>query len=295
MKRLIYVSIVLLCASCNNKDIKYDATGTFESTEIMVSSEIPGKILNLDIQEGDTVAPNVTLGCMDTLQLYLTKLQLSKNAFSIKSNLPQISIQIAAIKDQIKKQYVDKQRIENLLKAKAATQKQLDDVNSSIEILRSQLKALSSTLQNNTASLNAQSSATDIQIAQINDKLNKCHIQSPIRGTILDKYHYAGEIVNTGMPLFKVADIDNIYLRAYVTSGQLANIKLRQKVKVYADFGGEKIKEYPGIITWISPKSEFTPKNIQTADERENSVYAMKIAVKNDGLIKLGMYGEVKF
>lgn len=288
----IVSSVILISCSKGMKD--YDATGMFESTEVIVSSEIPGKIEWLNIEEGDTLLPNFNVGCMDTIQLYLSKLQLAKNSSSVRSNMPQIPVQVASLQEQIKKQYFEKSRTENLLRAKAATQKQLDDINSNIQVLEKQLEATLSTLNNNSKSLDDQSSALSVQIAQVDDKLKKCRISSPIRGVILDKYHYTGEVVGSGTPLFKIANIQDIFLRAYFTSEQLSKFKLGDKVKVYADFGNDNIKEYPGTISWISAKSEFTPKNIQTPDERANTVYAVKIAVKNDGLIKLGMYGEVK-
>ncbi|MEF9924258.1 MAG: HlyD family efflux transporter periplasmic adaptor subunit [Muribaculaceae bacterium] len=285
----------LLLSACNNSKKDFDATGTFESTEITISSEVAGKIINLDIEEGDSVKALSLVGTIDSTQLYLSKLQLKKNASSIRSNRPAIATQIATIRNQIAKQVTERKRIENLLDAKAATQKQLDDINSSITILESQLSAQLSTLNNSVSSIDAQSSAVDIQVAQIDDKINKCNIISPVSGTILNKYVETGELASPGQPIFKVADMTNIFLRAYVTSDQLSKIKLQQSVKVFADFGGNNLKEYNGHITWISDKSEFTPKSIQTRDERANLVYAIKIAVKNDGIIKLGMYGEVQF
>ncbi|MEG0011397.1 MAG: HlyD family efflux transporter periplasmic adaptor subunit [Muribaculaceae bacterium] len=285
----------LLLSACNNSKKDFDATGTFESTEITISSEVAGKIINLDIEEGDSVKALSLVGTIDSTQLYLSKLQLKKNASSIRSNRPAIATQIATIRNQIAKQVTERKRIENLLDAKAATQKQLDDINSSITILESQLSAQLSTLNNSVSSIDAQSSAVDIQVAQIDDKINKCNIISPVSGTILNKYVETGELASPGQPIFKVADMTNIFLRAYVTSDQLSKIKLQQSVKVFADFGGDNLKEYNGHITWISDKSEFTPKSIQTRDERANLVYAIKIAVKNDGIIKLGMYGEVQF
>lgn len=293
-KYIITIVFSLILISCSKGLKDYDATGMFESTEVIVSSEIPGKIEWLNIEEGDTLLPNFNIGCVDTTQLYLSKLQLEKNSSSVRSNIPQISVQVASLQEQIKKQYFEKSRTENLLRAKAATQKQLDDINSNIQVLEKQLDATLSTLNNNTKSLDDQSSALTIQMAQVDDKLRKCRISSPIRGVVLDKYHYTGEIVGSGTPLFKIANIQDIFLRAYFTSEQLSKFKLGDKVKVYADFGNDNIKEYPGTISWISSKSEFTPKNIQTPNERANTVYAVKIAVKNDGLIKLGMYGEVK-
>ena len=292
---LVIIMFVTLFASCSNKENEFDATGTFEATEVIVSSEVVGRVLSLDIMEGSDVKNNMPIGAIDSVQLYLQKLQLLKNISSVKSNRPSIVTQVAAIRERIVKQNVEKKRVESLLKSGVATQKQLDDINSSIAVLKRQLSAQQSSLTNSVSSLNAQSSAIEIQVAQIEDKLTKCVIESPISGVILAKYIEAGELAVAGKPLFKVADMNNVYLKSYITSGQLADLKLGQSVKVIATFGGDKNREYNGKITWISDKSEFTPKSIQTKESRENQVYAVKIAVENDGYIKLGMYGEVIF
>jgi len=279
--------------ACGKKQHNFDATGSFEATEVIVSSEAVGRILSFDITEGKEVTANEKIGVIDSLQLYLSKLQLMKNISSVESNKPNVSAQVAATREQLIKQQTERTRIENLLKSEAATQKQLDDINSAIIVLERQLTAQLSTLNNSVSSLNAQSSALEIQIAQIEDRLSKCIIQSPVSGTVLAKYAEAGELAIVGKPLFKVADLKRVFLRSYFTSGQLADIKLGQTVKVFADFGGDNRREYRGTITWISDKSEFTPKSIQTKKDRENLVYAVKIAVENDGYIKIGMYGEV--
>jgi len=294
--KLIWINfcLILLLSACGNKQHDFDATGSFEATEVIVSSEAVGRILSFNIVEGKEVTAGETLGVIDSLQLYLSKLQLMKNISSVESNKPNVSTQVAAIREQLVKQKTERTRVENLLKSDAATQKQLDDINSAIIVLERQLEAQLSTLNNSVSSLNAQSSALEIQIAQIEDRLSKCIIQSPISGTILAKYTEAGELAVAGKPLFKVADMKRIFLRAYFTSGQLADIKLGQSVKVFADFGGDNRREYKGTITWISDKSEFTPKSIQTKKDRENLVYAVKITVENDGYLKIGMYGEVQ-
>ena len=282
---------VLMFTSCGDKQNDFDATGTFEATEVTVSSEASGRILSFDIVEGQEIMAGKQIGVIDTVQLYLTKLQLLKNVSSVRSNRPDIGKQIAAVKEQIAKQRTEQNRVENLLRSNAATQKQLDDITSSIVVLESQLVALQSSLQNNASSIDAQSSAIEIQIAQIDDKLAKSIISSPLTGTILAKYAEAGELAVVGKPLFKVADTKRLFLRAYMTLSQLKDVKLGQDVKVYADFGGDNRREYAGTVTWISEKSEFTPKSIQTKDDRENLVYAVKIAIENDGYVKIGMYG----
>ena len=293
MKKISYLILIYLLVSCGNRKNDFDATGTFEATEITVSSEASGRILSLNITEGQEVTAGEQLGAIDSVQLYLTKLQLLKNVSSVVSNRPNISVQIAALKEQIAKQKIEQARIENLFKSRAATQKQVDDVNSSVTVLERQLAALQSSLQNNVSSLDAQSSAIEIQIAQTEDKLSKCVITSPVSGTILNKYTEAGELAVIGKPLFKVADTKHLFLRAYMTLEQLKDIQIGQKVKVFADFGGNNHREYAGTITWISDKSEFTPKSIQTKNDRANLVYALKVAIENDGFIKIGMYGEI--
>ncbi|MCH4896000.1 HlyD family efflux transporter periplasmic adaptor subunit [Marinilabiliaceae bacterium JC040] len=296
MKKIL--GIILICItiySCGNNKNEFDASGTFESTEIIISSESTGKILNLSIEEGDKINKNEIVGIIDSVQLHLKKMQLIKNMQSVISRSPKISTQLAILKEELKKQIKEQKRLKRLAKANAASEKQIDDISASVLILKSKIKALKSTLNNNVNSISAQSSAIEIQIAQIEDQLSKCYIKSPTNGSILAKYSQEGEFARIGKPLFKIANLDEVFLKAYINSGQLLNLKLGQSVKVFANFGGDKQREYKGNISWISNKSEFTPKSIQTQDERENLVYAIKVKIKNDGYIKLGMYGEVKF
>jgi len=296
MKKIL--GIILICItiySCGNNNNEFDASGTFESTEIIISSESMGKILNLNIEEGDKINKNEIVGIIDSVQLHLKKMQLIKNMQSVISRSPKVSTQLSILKEELKKQIKEQKRLKRLAKANAASEKQIDDISASVLILKSKIKALKSTLNNNVNSINAQSSAIEIQIAQIEDQLSKCYIKSPTNGSILAKYSQEGEFARVGKPLFKIANLDEVFLKAYINSGQLLNLKLGQSVKVFANFGGDKQREYKGHISWISNKSEFTPKSIQTQDERENLVYAIKVKIKNDGYIKLGMYGEVKF
>ena len=296
IKGILYGTLATtLLSACGNEKGKYDATGTFEATEVIVSSEASGKLMDFNVTEGDQLQQGKEVGYVDTVQLYLKKLQLQANTTTVRSRRQDIGKQIAAIKQQIVTQEREKKRWENLVKSNAGNQKQLDDINSQIAYLQKQLIAQTSTLENNNAGVNGESSSLEIQIAQLNDQLSKCHIISPINGTVLSKYAEKGELATPGKALFKVADIENMFLRAYITSDQLSKIKIGQKVKVFADYGGENVKEFPGTVTWISNKSEFTPKGILTKDERANLVYAVKVAVKNSGDIKIGMYGEVSF
>ena len=294
MKRIfIYCALPLLTAACGrNRD--FDATGTFEATEVVVSAEAAGRILRFDAEEGDVLEAGRQVGAIHTVQLYLQKLQLERQRASVVSNRPDIAKQAASLREQIAKQQTERRRVENLLRDGAATTKQLDDIDAQIKVLNGQLEAQLSTLRNNAASIDENSSSIDLQIARIEDQLAKCRIASPVAGTVLAKYSEAGELASVGRPLMKVADLDRIYLRAYFTSDQLAGLKLGQEVTVTADFGGDSRIDYPGRIVWIASESEFTPKTIQTRDSRANLVYAAKIAVENDGRLKIGLYGEVR-
>ena len=281
-KYILLAATLLGLSSCGNKKGDYDASGTFEATEVIVSSEANGKIMQFNIEEGQLLKADEEVGCIDTLQLYLKKMQLLASGKAIASKSTDINKQIAATKEQIGKAEYERKRTENLLKENAATQKQIDDIDSQIAVLKKQLEAQISTLQRGNASITEESSAYEIQVAQLDDQLRKCHITSPICGTVLAKYAEAGELATQGKPLFKVADVQHLFLRAYITADQLSQLKLGDKVKVFSDLGKDDRREYEGTITWISDKSEFTPKTIQTRDERANLVYATKIAVKND-------------
>ena len=288
-------SLLALFSACGNGAPKQDATGTFVTTEVLVSAEASGRLLYFDIEEGMLLKAGEEVGVVDTVQLYLKKLQLEASIKSVEEQRPDILKQVAATKEQISAAGRERNRVANLLKVGAANQKQLDDAEDLLEVLRKQLVAQNSTLSNSHQSLTWQSSSVGIQVAQVEDQLKKCHITSPITGTVLAKYAEAGELTAMGTPLFKVADTEQMYLRAYITSEQLSQVKLGQKVTVFSDYGTDEHKQYPGVVTWISDTSEFTPKTILTKNERANLVYAVKIAVHNDGLLKIGMYGGVEF
>lgn len=287
---LLFAILVLSCKGTGDND----ASGTFEATEVVVSSEVNGRLLQFDVTEGQLLKAGETVGLADTVQLWLKKLQLRASGKAVNSRRMDIAKQVAATRQQIATQEKERQRFENLLKDNAANRKQLDDINAQIALLQKQLAAQLSTLESGNAGVTEESSAIDIQVAQLDDQLRKSYLSSPIDGTVLAKYTEMGELAVPGKALFKVADVENMFLRAYITSGQLEGVKVGQEVQVFADYGGDKRKEYPGRITWISDKSEFTPKNIQTKDERANLVYAVKVAVKNDGFLKIGMYGELR-
>jgi len=296
MKNVIVLMAVIAFAACSGGGDEHDATGMFEATEVIVSAEQTGKLLYFDVDEGDVLAKGQQVGLVDTVQLQLRAMQLGATKEAYASQRPDIEKQIAATRQQLAKAELEVKRYSALVRDKAANRKQLDDAESSVRVLRRQLDAQLSQLNNTTGSLNRQMDAAEIQRRQVIDNLEKCRVKSPIGGTVLDKYAEAGEYATPGKPLFKIADVADMKLRAYVDAPQLTSLKVGQPVKVYADFGEDGNREYKGVIEWISDKAEFTPKTIQTHDERANLVYAVKIAVKNtDGLIKIGMYGEVDF
>lgn len=348
-KILLIMSIAAMATACSN-DNEWDATGTFEATEVVVSAKGTGQIMSLNIEEGQEVEAGVQLGYLDMTQLKLQKAQFDANS----DNLTATKSQLDASKDQMStgKQQLDasqqatsshildlekqlagtKQQIANLKKEKArftamlhdnaASQKQVDDINYQILVLEKQLAATQDQINASNASLKSQSQGysaqkqgvdaqmrgvdaqkrgidaqkrgIEAQKSIIDNQMQNAIISSPIKGTILTKYAQMGEYATAGKPLFKIADMSTVYLRAYFTSDQLQDIKLGQQVTVVADFGGGKTRDYTGKISWISSESEFTPKSIQTKDSRANLVYAVKIAVKNDGYLKLGLSGNVK-
>ena len=293
MKKLV-ILLTVIVAGCAGDKIKYDASGTFEAVETIVSAEATGIIKKLTVEEGQELQANQVVGYVDSVQLYLKKKQLEAQIGAVLSKKPNIAAQIASLQEQLKQAQREQQRITNLLKADAATQKQLDDANAQVEIIKKQLLGQESSLGITSKSLNEESTPLTIQVLQLNDQLAKCKIVNEASGTVLTKYAEVNEMTTSGKPLYKIADLSQITLRAYVTGDQLLSIKIGQNVTVLIDAAENSYKEYPGEIQWISNKAEFTPKTIQTKDERANLVYAVKIRVKNDGLIKIGMYGEVK-
>lgn len=281
--------------SCSEEEKTYDATGTFEATEVTVSAEQNGALLRFDVNEGDSICQGKQVGLIDTVAFYLKARQVGATKQVYASQRPDLSKQVAATREQLAKAHEECERFAALVSEGAANQKSLDDAQSQVKVLEAQLEAQLSSLNASTNSLNAQMSTTDIEKLQVIDQLKKCHILCPVSGVVLEKYAEQGEFASIGKPLFKIADTHQMFLRAYLTSAQLKNIKIGQKVKVFADYGRGQKNEYQGKVTWISSKSEFTPKSILTDDERADLVYAVKIAVTNDGYVKIGMYGEVKF
>ena len=293
MKRIVCIAAAALAMSCGT-EAEFDAQGSFEATEVVVSAEAAGRILWFDAEEGTAVEPGVRIGQIDTLQLDLQRRQLEAQQAALLASRPDIRAQAAALREQIAKQERELTRVQNLLRDGAATTKQRDDIEAQIRILQSQLSAALSSLDKSTVTIDGNAAVVEAQIAALDDRITRCRIASPIAGVVLAKYAEAGELAAVGKPLLKVADLEHLYLRAYFTSEQLAAIRVGDAVTVTADFGGDQRYDYEGRITWISPESEFTPKTIQTRDSRANLVYATKIAVQNDGRLKIGLAGEVR-
>jgi len=298
----------IIASSCNRNQLKTDASGVFESDEVIVSAEQSGKILSFPVKEGDSLHKGAVVGNIDMSNVMLQKQQVQATIQALHEKttnpLPQVALvkkQLAVQQSQLAQQLREKTRTENLLKADAATQKQLDDITAMIDQLQKQIAVSEQQIaldNSNIATQNrtvfSEKNPLEKSVAQIQDQINKGQIVNPLTGTVLTRYALEGEMTVTGKALYKIANLDTLTLRAYITGAQLTGVKLGQTVKVYTDLGEKNYKEYTGQVSWISDKSEFTPKTIQTKDERANLVYAVKIRVKNDGYIKLGMYGEVK-
>lgn len=296
LKNPIYLFLLsVLWSSCTNKGHEFDATGTFEADETIISSEASGKLLDFKVKEGQLVPAGRYVGYVDTAQLYLTKAQLQAQKRAVLSKKPDISAQLAALNEQLKAARKEKTRIENLLKSDAATPKQLDDIEAEIKVIRAKITGLRNNLLNNTNSLNSEAGPLEVQIRQVNDKIAKSKIINPLKGTVLSVYAEPYEQVAAGQPLYKIADLDELTLKVYISGDQFARVKLNQQVTVYTDDGSGGYRETQGTIYRISDKAEFTPKSVQTKNERANKVYAVKVRVINDGTYKIGMYGEITF
>jgi len=295
-KQIISSLVLLLSiASCKEEKKNYDASGSFEAVETIISAEANGKLLQFHIEEGRQLDSGQVVGYIDSMQLHLNKGQLLQNKRAILSGRPQANLQVESLKSELANAVLDRNRTENLVKGGVASQKQLDDANAKIATLQARIKAQESSLEISTSSLNEQGSTVDAMMKQINDQLKKYVIINPVKGTVLTKYAEQYEIAVLGKPLYKIADLSTIVLRAYITGDQLQEVKVGQQVKVSTDDGKGGFKETAGVITWINDRSEFTPKTIQTKNERANLVYAIKVNVKNDGYLKIGMYGQVSW
>lgn len=290
----IFAILTITTFACGNRKEQADAYGTFEATEVLVASQSNGAILSSNIKEGDLLKMDQLVYVSDTVQLHLKLKQLSAQLKALLSRKPNVSVQLAALQVQLKQAEHEQSRINKLYTSNAATAKQKDDAEATVKWIKSQLQAMESGLSINTNSINEDAQPILIQMEQTRDMLNKCKVYSPINGTVLNTYIEKGEMATIGKQLFKVANMDELFLRAYVTGDLFAKLKLNSNAKVLVDDGNGGFKTYAGVVTWISNKAEFTPKTIQTKDERANLVYAVKVKVKNDGFIKIGMYGELK-
>ncbi len=297
MKVNLYILAVslLVLGACTSQEENYDASGIFETTEVIVSAKGTGELQSFRIEEGQAVRQGEVLGWIDTLQLSLKDRQLAASLLATESKRLDEKRQVAHLRQQIENLQREKERFTTLLNAKATTAKQVDDIDYQIKVLQNQLVATQEQINSSNSSLSRQSESIVAQRAQMEDQIHNAMITSPITGTVLTKYAEQGEYAVPGKALFKVADVSRMKLRAYITADQLTQLKLGQQVTVYADSGETERKSYTGRVIWIADKAEFTPKTIQTRNERANLVYAVKIAVENDGFIKRGMYGEVRF
>lgn len=294
-KLTIIASLLSMLFSCNSGQNGFDASGSFEAEEIIISAEAQGVLKEFNIEEGQVLEYGQKIGYIDSTQLYLKKKQLEAQIIAMLGKKPNISIQLSALQDQLRAAEVEKERVSNLVKGDAATPKQLDDINAQVEVLKSQIAAHKSTLSISSEGVNKEIVPIQYQIEQLTDQLKKCEVINPIQGTVLTKYAKEQEMAAMGKPLYKIADISTIILRVYISGDQLSEVKLNQTVKVMTDDGKGEYHTTEGVVTWISDKAEFTPKTIQTKNERANLVYAIKVKVKNDGRYKIGMYGEIKF
>ena len=295
MNKLVYLLSAIVILSCGPSDQQFDATGNFEADETIVSAEANGKLIQFAIEEGQDVKAGQEVGLIDTIQLHLKKKQLEYSIAAILAKKPDVAKQLSSIQERIEFTTKEKARFERLLEDDAATQKQVDDLSSQLEVLQREYTALQSSLQISTNSINKETLPLQAQIDQLNDQINKSKIIAPKTGVVLSKYAEAGEVAMVGKALYKMADVSTINLRAYISGTQLPGLKIGQQVKVLVDANAADYNTYSGKIIWIADKAEFTPKTIQTKEERANLVYAIKIAVPNDGTLKIGMYGEVLF
>ena len=289
------VALWLVLGACTSQEEQYDASGIFETTEVIVSAKGTGELQSFQVEEGQAVRQGEVLGWIDTLQLSLKDRQLAASLLATESKRLDEKRQVAHLRQQIENLQREKERFTALLNAKATTAKQVDDIDYQIKVLQNQLVATQEQINSSNSSLSRQSESIQAQRAQMEDQIRNAMISSPITGTVLTKYAEQGEFAVPGKALFKVADVSQMKLRAYITADQLTQLQIGQAVAVYADRGITDRKRYAGRVVWIADKAEFTPKTIQTRNERANLVYAVKIAVENDGFIKRGMYGEVRF
>ena len=292
MQRIfLFLLTFFLISSCNRNEQKSDAYGNFEATEIIVSSQATGELIQFNLEEGDALEPEITVGLIDTTDLVLNKKLLIQQKQTIRAQLKSINSEIEVQKQQLKNNLINQKRVQNMYDQGAATQKQLDDINGMVDVIQKQISAIRSKKD---AIIN-QMKGIDVQVEQIDERINKCIIRNPQRGTVLVKYGQQGELAIIGKQLYKLADLENMKLKAYISGDQLAHITIGQKVEVIYDDNKKENKIITGVVEWISSTAEFTPKTIQTKEERVNLVYAVKVRIANNGEIKIGMPGEFNF
>lgn len=293
LKTLATAAAAAALAGCGHKVPDFDACGQVDATDVTVSAESNGRIIRLDIKEGDRLTKGECIGCIDTVQIWLQKKELERRKESARVKTVDIRCQTEAQYAKLENLETELRRAKDLLMKDAGTQKQVDDLESEIKILKGQIAASEQTYRQNNESIICEMNTLDVQIAEAQDKLDKCRIISPIDGTVLSKYAEEGEMVTSGKPLFEIADMDNLYVKAYFSTAQLAGLKIGDKVKVIPDDGSQAPQSYAGTVIWISEEAEFTPKNIQTRDERADMVYAVKVAVQKGTPLRLGMYAYI--
>ncbi|MDD3878160.1 MAG: HlyD family efflux transporter periplasmic adaptor subunit [Bacteroidales bacterium] len=291
MKKIVWIIAATVLTSCNFQDEKADAYGNFEAVETIVSAEANGKLIFMNAEEGLLLEEGTLVALVDTSEHDLKKAQLLAQKNAVASRSEQVFSQIEVYKQQKENLIIEQKRIEKLLADGAATQRQLDDINGNIRVIERQITSV----ETQNASVINEMTVTDRQIEQLNEALQRCYIHNPVKGTVLAQYARPHEIVNMGKPLYKIADMDNMILRIYVSGSQLSAIQTGQKVKVFVDSASGDMTEHSGEIIWIASEAEFTPKIIQTREERVNLVYAVKIKTPNDGSLKIGMPAEVIF
>jgi HlyD family secretion protein len=305
----IFLAAIITLQACKSQEAKFDASGSFEADEVIVSSELNGQLLTFPINEGDSLSKGQVAGTIDATNVTLQKEQVQASIGALSEKTVDAGPQVALLRDQLKveqsqldKLVFERERTERLVKAEAATQKQLDDINAQIDVQRRQMLVTNQQIAVQKNNINTQNRSIlserqplQKQAAQLEEQLSKSQIINPVSGTVMTKYAEEGELMTAGKALYKVADLTYLTLRAYITGAQLSQIRLNQQVNILVDSGAKDYRTYKGTITWISNKAEFTPKSIQTKEERANLVYAVKIKVKNDGYLKVGMYAEVQF
>lgn len=288
MKKIITLLLLTSLISCNKNNEKADGYGNFEATEVTISAEANGKIDYLKLEEGDILEPNSQVGLIDTTQLYYNKQQLMASKSTVYSKSANVLSQTKVLQEQLKTAQIEKKRIQNMFAENAATKRQVDEIDGKVSVIQEQIKSV----QTQNAPIVNEVKSIDVQIEKINDQIQKSKIINPIKGTVLVKYAEPNEVTAFGKPIYKIADISEMTLRVYVSETQLSQIKVGQNVTIKID-AEKEMKSYQGTISWIASSAEFTPKIVQTKEERVNLVYAVKVKVKNDGSLKIGMPAEM--